>query len=402
MASFQFVQLLGAVVLVYHITRILYRLYWHPLAKFPGPRLAAATSAYEIYYDVLKRGQFIWELERLHKQYGPIVRINPHELHIKDPDYYDTIYSGAGQKRDKYDRWTMMAGAPGSAFSAAPHDLHRVRRAALNSFFAKRSVVRLEPRIADKVDTLCTRLADASRTGSVLELNVVFMALTMDVITEYCYGKSYNYLLEPDFKREWKETLEKLFEDAAFRRTVPWMTYMMQRIPQSYILKLVPNLESLITWEKEIYAEVKAIVSRGKGSSTDQEPESIFKELRDTELLPQSEKSVQRLADEGQVLIGAGAETTAKTLAYTAFYVLDTPGVLATLRNELNSLHKDPNSLTWTELEGLPYLTGVVKEGLRLSYGITTRLPRVPHESLQYREWLIPPRVCAAERCLRR
>lgn len=39
--------------------------------------------------------------------------------------------------------------------------------------------------------------------------------------------------------------------------------------------------------------------------------------------------------------------------------------------------------------------TGVIREGLRLSHGVTTRLPRVaPMESLRYKNWVIPPGVC--------
>lgn len=125
---------------------------------------------------------------------GPVVRINPEELHIRDSDFYDEIYAGAGKKRDKYPSRIHMAGAPKSAFSTVGHDLHRTRRGALNPFFAKRSVVRLEPRIQDKVNRLCSRLRGFAGTKDIVRLDVAFMALTMDVISEYCYGTSTDYL----------------------------------------------------------------------------------------------------------------------------------------------------------------------------------------------------------------
>jgi hypothetical protein len=57
-------------VLVSLAIRFIYRLYFHPLSKIPGPKLAAATSAYIFYFNVIKQGTFIWELERLHEVYG--------------------------------------------------------------------------------------------------------------------------------------------------------------------------------------------------------------------------------------------------------------------------------------------------------------------------------------------
>lgn len=59
--------LLLAVWVVY---LVIYRLCFHPLARFPGPKLAALTSWYEFYYDIVKRGQFIWRIEQLHERYG--------------------------------------------------------------------------------------------------------------------------------------------------------------------------------------------------------------------------------------------------------------------------------------------------------------------------------------------
>ena len=49
---------------------IFWRLFYSPLAGFPGPKLAAATGWYEFYFDFWKRGKYIFEIERMHEIYG--------------------------------------------------------------------------------------------------------------------------------------------------------------------------------------------------------------------------------------------------------------------------------------------------------------------------------------------
>ena len=65
--------LLVAGVCLYSICLILYRLFFHPLSKFPGSKIAAATKWYEFYWDIIsgEGGQYTWEIERMHEAYGP-------------------------------------------------------------------------------------------------------------------------------------------------------------------------------------------------------------------------------------------------------------------------------------------------------------------------------------------
>lgn len=58
--------------IVYWFGLVIYRLYFHPLAGFPGPRLAAATSWWEFYYDIVKDGELVFQLPGLHEKYGII------------------------------------------------------------------------------------------------------------------------------------------------------------------------------------------------------------------------------------------------------------------------------------------------------------------------------------------
>jgi hypothetical protein len=109
---------------VYLLGVAIYRLWFHPLAKFPGPKYAALSRWHEFYHDVYRQGKFIFWLEEQHKKYGlcrasmplgqranadlvpsnagPIVRITPDEVHILDSDFWDTIFTKAGRV-DKYD-----------------------------------------------------------------------------------------------------------------------------------------------------------------------------------------------------------------------------------------------------------------------------------------------------------
>lgn len=56
-------------VVLYRSCVVIYRLFLSPLAKFPGPKLAAATSLYEAFFD-LYQSNFPDVLAKLHDEYG--------------------------------------------------------------------------------------------------------------------------------------------------------------------------------------------------------------------------------------------------------------------------------------------------------------------------------------------
>jgi hypothetical protein len=57
-------------ICIYYVSLGFYRLYLSPLAKFPGPKLAALTYWVEFYHDVVRRGQYTFEIGKMHEKYG--------------------------------------------------------------------------------------------------------------------------------------------------------------------------------------------------------------------------------------------------------------------------------------------------------------------------------------------
>lgn len=58
---------------IWWVLRGISRIYFHPLSAFPGPPIAAFTSLYKAYIDVVAQSSFVHHLEKLHAIYGRAV-----------------------------------------------------------------------------------------------------------------------------------------------------------------------------------------------------------------------------------------------------------------------------------------------------------------------------------------
>jgi cytochrome P450 len=170
----------------------------------------------------------------------PIVRISPYELHISDPDFFQSIYTREGYW-NKYD-WAVGAfGAPLSTICTIDHDTHRHRRAALNPFFSKANVARRQEilwRLAEKLSSRVDEFA-GSQTRQIC-LGAAISAFTRDVTAEYVIGKEFANLDDRSFDAESVTAFRS--SGYLWRRTkhIRWYSKLLKSIPK-WLIKQNPN-----------------------------------------------------------------------------------------------------------------------------------------------------------------
>ncbi|KAL4862989.1 hypothetical protein BDV12DRAFT_206853 [Aspergillus spectabilis] len=369
----------------------IYRLYFHPLSHIPGPKLAAITHGYEFYFNVIKGGLFIWEVERMHKVYGPIVRINPREVHIRDPEYYEEIYASSARKRNKDPALIAKFGLKGSGFSTVDAETHRQRRAPVERFFSKRLIEHNEALIYKSIDKLLYYLDEAHRSDTVVSLDAGFAALTSDIIYEYVYGFNPRNLDKEGFNGHVRDGINGLMRMSHLLYFFPVMQNVMDAIPLPWLEKLSPPAFALADQKRDLYERgVQAL--NDAHSTTVKKSDNLINALA-APSMPEHMRSPERLMNEGFALVIGGTETTARTLSVGAWHLFASEDIRRKLRDELKTVMPKPDSRPrWNELEKLPYLTGVVNESLRLSTGIGNRSARsAPSEALTYNGITIPP-----------
>ncbi|KAJ5154383.1 cytochrome protein [Penicillium coprophilum] len=380
-----YVLLVLSTVLAYILSLIFYRLYLHPLHRFPGPKLAAISTLYEVYFDYVHDGQFVFQMEKMHQKY---VRITPREIHISDPEFYERIYAGGSKIRDKDPVSVRSFNMTHSLVATIGHDLHQSRHRVMGSYFSRQSIKKREPTINYCIQKLLERFKQAQETGECITLNHAFTAMTGDIITKYSFGKDFSFLEANDYKSKWKSAVAGSLETGKFFRYFPLLD-VYRFIPSTLAQALNPGMGEIFYIEDLVRNQVRPLLSSPKHEAKTEA--TIFSALLNP-AVPAEEKTLDRLTDQGHMLLVAGTETTANTLTMITFQLLKNPAVLACLREELKVAMPTPASiLTWNSLEKLPFLNGVIQEGLRLSLGVSSRLPRVaPNDNLQYNDWVIP------------
>ncbi|KAF5014341.1 hypothetical protein F66182_14706, partial [Fusarium sp. NRRL 66182] len=181
-----------AAVLILKILHILRVVHQPGLRTLPGHWLASFSRLYKIFlvYDGLCP-----EKERaMHKKYGPVVRLGPHELSVNSIDGLRTIYTGGFEKTSWYRDIFVNFGTE-NLVSTLEHKPHSIQKRMLSNVYSK-SYLQNSPDlqkvssiiVADRFLPLLSKLAQSREAINVLPL---LQGLGQDFTSAYLFGSKY-------------------------------------------------------------------------------------------------------------------------------------------------------------------------------------------------------------------
>ena len=162
---------------------------------------------------------------------GPIVRISPHELHVDDAAYFEKLFRQDGRWHKYWWSYERFAAKHSTVF-CVDHDVHRRRRAPLNSFFSKAHVAQRQAIVRDKVHKLCYRLSDAAGKRTCVNLSAAVGALVRDVAMEFILGHDFHNLAMEDYNG----SIGAIFQASGIMwricKFAPWFRPLINSLPR--------------------------------------------------------------------------------------------------------------------------------------------------------------------------
>jgi cytochrome P450 len=130
----------------------------------------------------------------LDNRIGPIVRINPGELHINDHDFNLTYFNG--KKLDKGEWYYQLASKATAGIHS--HIEHKKRRALLSPLFNGEKLKQFSSSIEDVICKFAARLNVSAKSSELVDATHLLWALMNDVMTQYVLGADLDYVNAAD------------------------------------------------------------------------------------------------------------------------------------------------------------------------------------------------------------
>lgn len=356
---------------MYTLAVVIYRLFFHPLAKIPGPRLQAVVSLPWLYRRYIQATAPAKALE-LHQKYGPLVRVTPNEIIVDGAIGWPQVFGYTNKDKEEFPK------PPGFFFRNdhksiinAPRADHRRIRRQLSYAFSDSAMTEQELILVRYTNLLMGRLQDLSDEGAKINIVDWLNFTTFDIIGELAFSDPFDSLTSKGH-HPWVLSIFQSIQASALRRFLaryPPLDSIVGGLGLSKDMKVETlNQQAAVTKTRKRMA----MGAEGPGGRRDFITHMMRKSKTGDDVISPAE-----ILATFPVLVIAGSETTGTALAGLFFYLSRYPEKASALVSEVRSAYASEEDITMDNTSKLEYLHAALEETLRIYPPVLASPPRM-------------------------
>lgn len=321
----------------YLISVVIYRIYFHPLSKFPGPFLGKFTE-YHTYGAVMRDGLAL-EQDAQFKKYGSPCRISTNSLIFAEMKAWGDVLGQSSTPCLKdpgfYDAFTVTGER--NLLNAVDKGHHARLRRLMSHGFSLKALLGWEALFASKIDEYVSLALDHKSKGeeaTTIDIYEETHSLFLDIVSQLAFGKSFDCLRG--------QNLHVHRDLAGFQTFIPATSFVpgLRYLPIPAIREGFKGVERLKNFSRDKVSEVMQRNDKG-----DKEVQGTFLHKLIMAVDPDtgSKLTLEELVENAIIFLLAGSGTTAVTTCYFLWEMARTPDARKRLVDEIRSAFPDPS-----------------------------------------------------------
>ncbi|KAI1288552.1 cytochrome P450 monooxygenase-like protein [Xylaria venustula] len=355
----------------------IYRLYFHRLSSFRGPKLAAITKLWHVWH-VRDSTNHLFK-QRIYEEYGTIVRTGPNEVTLFHPAAAELL-DGFGNETTR-DVWYDIVRPRSSAVFTRDRQEHKAGRKYWAQGLSNKAMNDYYPRIAKLVRELSHCIGTFG--ANPVDIEKVMSWYSWDVMGEVLFGEDFN-LTKSRKTHPGIANRDRALALAGPLGDAIWIALLG--------FQLLPPVGQVKDWHRMMQfceGHMFSRLKRGDNGKTDM-ARYFIEEYEKTAATKSKEVRDRHLGGTAVTAVVAGSDTTKAVLIGIWWFLSKYPEHARRIQSEVDGV--DPNDAN--TLAALPHLNGVINEAVRLVPPVMTGAHRITGPNgMLIDDVLIPPGV---------
>ncbi|KAI1662176.1 cytochrome P450 [Daldinia decipiens] len=372
----------AVIFIPYCLLIIIYRIFFHPLRKYPGPFLAKLSGIYTGFYALLRRLHLTTYLDQ--KKYGgPVLRHGPNKLVFNSVEALQDIYNNERVTKSHVYELTMRSGKP-SIFSTIDKQQHRLKRKLIGQAVNDKATRVFEPTMIEQVDIFIEQLMASSQDSNPVDMTERCKWLGMDIVGLLAFGFALNMQTDPTYRFV---TSGLSVETYQMNSIMQWP--LLNTIGFHHLLLLV-GYGQRVKYLRALQTMISTRLSQEKHAKND-----LYSSVADHLDNAADGITTSELWSEALFFFPAAGDTTTTALSALFFYLSRYREVYKKLADEIRrSFSSTADIKSGPQLSSCRYLRACIDEALRMSPPIAGTLWRELPPAEHAREpWIVDGHV---------